>query len=211
MNFIILNILIVLNILQVFCVPDNSEVAEGDRCELENNQIGICIETTSCEYVKNLIDEKKYSEISRCQFRGLTQIVCCQQETLETSTISVATSSLPPPPKYPKSEKFKKALCKGEYEKEGVLELTQNIMGGEAANMAEFPFQVALGYPRENGTIEYNCGGSLIADDIVLTATHCVNRKFATPTTVKLGRVSLVPNEYDEGVGENIEIQVMRE
>jgi len=56
-----------------------------------------------------------------------------------------------------------------------------NILGGTQAEDGEFPYMVALGYENEdedgNSTkvIEYNCGGTLISSQYVLTAAHCVN------------------------------------
>jgi secreted trypsin-like serine protease len=56
-----------------------------------------------------------------------------------------------------------------------------NILGGTQAEDGEFPYMVALGYESEdedgNSTkvIEYNCGGTLISSQYVLTAAHCVN------------------------------------
>ena len=110
-----------------------------------------------------------------------------------------------PAPKYPKSTKFLTALCKNKNE---IPNLNRNTIGGEQAGIGEFPFQVALGYKDQNNEIDYNCGGSLIADDIVLTAAHCANRSDAVPVSVKLGRASLIPDEYDYEDGEDIQIQV---
>ena len=95
------------------------------------------------------------------------------------------------PQNYPKSEKFVKALCKNSSSK---ITFT-NIANNGLASVGEFPFQVALGYKNaEDSKIEYKCGGSLIADDIVITAAHCVNRRDSMPVTVKLGCVSLKIN-----------------
>lgn len=41
----------------------------------------------------------------------------------------------------------------------------QKVVGGEDANIRDYPWQVA---------VDYGCGGSIIADSWVLTAAHCV-------------------------------------
>jgi len=79
--FIFFYIFGVLNFDYVFCIPDNSHHIEGDVCELDNNQSGICTEIRSCEYVKRLIADRRLSEVSRCQFKERTPIVCCPRDT----------------------------------------------------------------------------------------------------------------------------------
>jgi hypothetical protein len=184
-NFILLILFCILNFVHVFAI-DNSERGPGEACDLRDNQKGICKQIKNCEYAKKLFRENRRSELLHCAFKGRTSYVCC-------------------PAQYPKSEKFKNALCKDVVHPASI---GINIVGGENAIVGEFPFQVALGYLNLSNMIEYKCGGSLIADDIVLTAAHCAIRKDNKPVTVKLGRASLVLDEYDFGKGEDIEIQV---
>jgi len=193
-----------LNVLQVLGLPDNSHHSTP-VCQLDNNQRGICKAAKNCEYVLELIKGKRYSEFSHCQFEGRTPIVCCPEGTSVSVKTTTTRAQAKPAPSYPKSTKFLTALCKYKHE---IPDLNQNVVGGEPAGVGEFPFQVALGYKDHNNEIEYKCGGSLIADDIVITAAHCANRQDSIPVTVKLGRASLIPDEYDFGDGEDIEIQV---
>lgn len=52
------------------------------------------------------------------------------------------------------------------------------IVGGEEAKPAEFPHMAAIGWDRErdNG-IDWNCGGVLISNDMILTAAHCTQTR----------------------------------
>lgn len=54
----------------------------------------------------------------------------------------------------------------------GSLTMSDNIVGGEETELAEFPWVAALSYT--NGRVsKFLCGGSLINDRYVLTAAHC--------------------------------------
>ena len=170
---------------------------ENEVCVLQNNQFGVCRELQDCAYALEKFRQNKFNEISRCDYKESTRKICCPNSSLIT-TIN--------PSVYPKSQKFLNAIC---ISKAFPVALTLAINTAEPAGVGEFPFQVAIGYRNHDNEIEYKCGGSLIADDIVLTAAHCANRIDTIPETIKLGRASLVPDEYDYGEGEDIEIQVI--
>lgn len=70
--------------------------------------------------------------------------------------------------------------------------LTDNIINGKVVGLGEYPHMVALGYANQQGQADYDfsCGATLIADNWVMSAAHCVkeNRK---PVMVRMGKVGL--------------------
>jgi secreted trypsin-like serine protease len=66
---------------------------------------------------------------------------------------------------------------------------TEMIVGGEEAQEGQFPWQVLLQIHDAATDSYYNCGGSFIANQWVLTAAHCVD--FETPPEVVVGYGSI--------------------
>lgn len=154
---------------------ESADLYLGDNCVLKNNLPGICEEFTKCDYAKQLYQLRRQSEITVCRFIGNKPIVCCPSSQAP-SNLAIRKSS----------KKFQKALCKNA---KPTLKIDNHIINGMKADIGEFPFQAVLGYRNGHNSIEFRCGGSLIADDIVLTAAHCVSRTDDMPILVRLGKV----------------------
>ena len=57
----------------------------------------------------------------------------------------------------------------------------QKIVGGKTSSIRDFPWLVMVGAVEDGEVEQYNCGGSLISDDIVLTAAHCMHPRWMYP------------------------------
>ena len=56
-----------------------------------------------------------------------------------------------------------------------VPEINHRIVGGSEANFGQFPWQAQIWtYKPYNDTPIFSCGGTLISDELILTAAHCV-------------------------------------
>ena len=65
-----------------------------------------------------------------------------------------------------------------------ILSAQQKIVGGQDADIKDYPWQVALtSSPSGSGF----CGGSIIGDSWVLTAAHCVNGTSPSNLYIRVG------------------------
>lgn len=105
---------------------------------------------------------------------SLGGVVCCIEKTHSRYQSPVGTKA--------------KDYCLQKGTKEPIL-LKDNILGGTYSAVYEFPHMVALGYDKDGKTV-YDCGGSLISENFIITAAHCVNLVGQPIKTVRIGRVS---------------------
>ncbi|XP_078048043.1 venom protease [Augochlora pura] len=159
------------------------DLQEGSACTLENGGPGVCQKLQNCpERIKEVEEGKRdWDAAGRCGFVGFMEIVCCPGTTTIIDKLNPRPSE---------------AACNA-YDNS----LVYHIIDGTEAKPGEFPYMVTLGYENENAEqdgqqINYDCGGSLISFEHVLTAAHCVhNINKKVPVEIRLGNEDLTSND----------------
>ncbi|XP_032578807.1 serine protease snake isoform X1 [Drosophila sechellia] len=77
-------------------------------------------------------------------------------------------------------------------------DLHDDFNGRSIVAPGQYPHMAALGFRNENHEIDYKCGGSLISEDFVLTAAHCLITHGTSPDIVKIGDIKL--KEWEDNV-----------
>jgi hypothetical protein len=76
-----------------------------------------------------------------------------------------------------------------------VPKINHRIVGGSEANFGQFPWQAQIWtFKPNNDTPIFSCGGTLISDELILTAAHCVHFTDPERYTIILGRQYLDEN-----------------
>lgn len=145
-------------------------------CNSSDQKKGVYQLVDNCEKVKG-------AKVEIIGFiKSMGGVVCCIDETLNRIEQPVETTT-----EQPVGSKAKD-YCLAKGTKEPII-LKDNILGGIYSSVYEFPHMVALGYDK-SGKIKYDCGGSLISENFIITAAHCVHLTNQPVKTVRIGRVS---------------------
>lgn len=73
------------------------------------------------------------------------------------------------------------------------------IIGGQPVEEGQYPWLVGLGSPGEGSAYDRQfCGGSVIAEDVILTAAHCVEDSAAEDLVVFSGSIDLESEDVVE-------------
>ncbi|CAL1676499.1 unnamed protein product [Lasius platythorax] len=167
------------------------ELYEGSHCKLENGKTGVCKKIHDCpSKLQEVMEGKRNSDSNeRCGFQDFTEIVCCQFNI--TDKIGLRPAEIACRQYENEIGTGSKAIGRTDNEVEF------HIFSGMQAERGEFPYMVALGYEDEDDdensdAIKYNCGGTLISSQYVLTAAHCVNNvQEKVPIEVRVGSEDL--------------------
>ncbi|XP_039308409.1 serine protease persephone isoform X2 [Solenopsis invicta] len=165
----------------------------GSHCKMENGETGVCKKLYECPSRLQEVKEGRRSSDSmgRCGFEDFTEIVCCQFNITDKIGLRPAEIAC---------RQYENEIGSSVKARRDTLtvEVQFNIYGGTQTENGEFPYMVALGYENEerdednSEAIKYNCGGTLISSQYVLTAAHCVsNIQEKVPIEVRVGSEDL--------------------
>ncbi|KAH9628786.1 hypothetical protein HF086_004946 [Spodoptera exigua] len=164
----------------------------GETCTSNQALEGVCMEVSKCEAAIIAISNKKFHEFKRCGFSGFEEVVCCPRTTTKFGGDETRT----------KAKRIADRECQ-KIKDSSIPPLDLHILGGETASLGEFPHMVALGYDRGNG-YEFDCGGSVLSHNYILSAAHCVDTldRLETPLqfSSNLNAVCLETSEQDPQV-----------
>ncbi|XP_071055523.1 venom protease-like [Onthophagus taurus] len=155
------------------------------RCYLRNRSIGICKHVFECSSVKNELQQGLRPRL--CGYSGRYPIVCCDQNKIQGISNRISEEKCQEYLKLDIKTTIKSATTPTESMEDVVHAF---IIGGENAYFEEYPHMAILGYgPLEN--IEFKCGGSLISEQFILTAAHCLQSQNGPVSLIRLGELDL--------------------
>ncbi|XP_071441258.1 serine protease snk-like [Hetaerina americana] len=161
----------------------------GQACIDSRGIRGKCTPIRQCQIA--LMNLKMGIRPTNCGFQGNHPVVCCP----DGNSRLMSTPQPPPMTTSPSSRQ------PGERAEEWCMKYSEPcpyvtaVAGGVPALPNEYPHMAAVGYGARNN-IQWLCGGTLISENFILTAAHCLRGGSAGPARwILLGTVNLALNE----------------
>ncbi|XP_055381466.1 serine protease snake [Condylostylus longicornis] len=188
-------------------IKPNFDKPLGSACQRRvDNKNGFCLFAHQCLHI---VREFRVHgiQLDICSYQGSVPIICCPRENKfinennnETQRISAK--------KCAEYNNFGMELLKPSERANHLIKKCEFsvplIVGGEETLLGEYPHMAAIGWIKEQGSISWACGGSLISEIFVLTAAHCTSLGGKSPNLVKLGAHGI-----DSSV-EDVNIQILK-
>jgi len=170
-------------------VPAASQ-SPGFNCRTPDGNQGSCVDLRACASLFALLQKNPLSpndrtklQRSQCGYSNRSPLVCCPPE----SQPPTRPTTTPLRPRFDPNNLPRPGVCGNQ--------INDRIIGGEATKLDEFPWMVLIQYSKPNNKKGFHCGGVLITENYVLTASHCANGKDLVQLKWILSAVRL--GEYD--------------
>lgn len=185
-----------INVVDIPCVThDDSKYNDilevAGSCILKaTNQKGTCMTRNKCVSIKYMSPEYQVCGRDCC-----SDFICCPDPDMTSLTTSERACA-----------DYRNTVYEGKRvitEFDPVSDKQRQCVavspsGGVLANPKEFPHFAVLGFEAIDKTVQWNCGGSLISDQYIITAGHCLNANGVGPVKyARLGIIDLNVNETD--------------
>ncbi|CAD6994370.1 unnamed protein product [Ceratitis capitata] len=185
-------------------IAATSEQKEGSFCRRSfDGRSGYCILAYQCLHVIKSYREHG-TKIDVCTYRRNLPVICCplSEKHVEAQSISAKKCK-----QYNDVIENVKIDLPRMFSGKTCVPSLPLIVGGQVANEAEYPHMAALGWTQPDGDIKWNCGGTLISEQYVLTAGHCITSGDKPPDIVRLGVTNL--NEENSTNLQDINISII--
>ncbi|CAH1365893.1 unnamed protein product [Tenebrio molitor] len=169
----------------------NSDKFLNDSCTLQpSGSPGVCKLVSDCKYAVEQI--RKYRHYpQKCGLQDHESIVCCPNKNEGWKVRKPGEMSKKKCKEYSKyvNDIIRPPILK---RNECDHKVDPLIIGGELANIREFPHMAAIGYKNNSDKVRWLCGGTILSEQYILTAAHCLHDKnYGEPKYVQIGTTNL--------------------